>query len=205
MLPLDRTPFGLSLWIIIHLYDPSLFLFFSWVCQCNVVCFYSVHNENILRRSICFQHHACFSIAIELAEIWFVLKIPPITGSSGWFWGEMKRWVAKAKVILWFWRKTKGIKEPLAFVERIADIYRNVKFDRVVLTFVSKILGRFSSAPKLYCSWKLWAKVNYKQLHLATKSIWGFNPILEQIAWKCKIDCLLELEGEEGEGRDIKL
>ena len=115
---------------------------------------------------------------------------PPITGSSGWFWGEMKRWVAKAKVILWFWRKTKGIKEPLAFVERIADIYRNVKFDRVVLTFVSKILGRFSSAPKLYCSWKLWAKVNYKQLHLATKSIWGFHPILEQIAWKCKIDCL---------------
>ena len=132
-------------------------------------------------------------------------KSPPITGSSGWFWGEMKRWVAKAKVILWFWRKTKGIKEPLAFVERIADIYRNVKFDRVVLTFVSKILGRFSSAPKLYCSWKLWAKVNYKQLHLATKSIWGFNPILEQIAWKCKIDCLLELEGEEGEGRDIKI
>ena len=58
-------------------YDPSLFLFFSWVCQCNIVCFYSVHNENILRRSICFQHHACFSIAIELAEIWFVLKIPP--------------------------------------------------------------------------------------------------------------------------------
>ena len=34
------------------------------------------------------------------------------------------------------------------------------------------------------------AKVNYKQLHLAAKSIWGFNPILEQIAWKCKIDCL---------------
>ena len=66
---------------------------------------------------------------------------------------------------------TKDKRDKGAFVERIADIYQNVKFDRVVLTFVSKILSRFSSAPKLYCSWKLWAKVNYKQLHLATKSI----------------------------------
>ena len=56
----------------------------------------------------------------------------------------------------------------------------------------------FSSFSAWNCSWKLWcrwvggrlAKVNYKQLHLAAKSIWGFNPILEQIAWKCKIDCL---------------
>ena len=136
-----------------------------------------------------------FSSLWNLQKFYSLWKSTPITGSSGWFWGEMKRWVAKAKVILWFWRKTKGIKEPLAFVERIADIYRNVKFDRVILTFVSKILGRFSSVPKLYCSWKLWAKVNYKQLHLATKSIWGFNPILEQIAWKCKIDCL---QGEGG-------
>ena len=153
------------------------------------MCLCSVHNENILRRSIAFSIMHAFSSLWNLQKFYSLWKSTPITGSSGWFWGEMKRWVAKAKVILWFWRKTKGIKEPLAFVERIADIYRNVKFDRVILTFVSKILGRFSSVPKLYCSWKLWAKVNYKQLHLAAKSIWGFNPILEQIAWKCKIDC----------------
>ena len=138
---------------------------------CCVVCLCSVHNENILRRSIAFSIMHAFSSLWNLQKFYSLWKSTPITGSSGWFWGEMKRWVAKAKVILWFWRKTKGIKEPLAFVERIADIYRNVKFDRVILTFVSKILGRFSSVPKLYCSWKLWAKVNYKQLHLATKSI----------------------------------
>ena len=35
--------------------------------------------------------------------------------------------------------------------EKIADIYQNVKFDRVVLTFVSKILGSWIFA-ELYCS-----------------------------------------------------
>ena len=87
----------------------------------------------------------------------------------------------------------------MTFAERMRKLLTFNKmwiFDRVVWTFVSKILGAWIFIVGIILFLEIvgrvgW-KVNYKQLHLATKSIWGFDPILEQIAWKCKIDCLQE-------------
>ena len=53
---------------------------------------------------------------------------------------------------------------------KLLTFHQNVKFDRVALIFASKILGgRFILFLEMW--WWFGAKVNYKQLHLAAKSI----------------------------------
>ena len=59
---------GLSLCELSFIHNSSLFLFFSWVCQCSVLCLCSVHNENILRRSI------AFSIMHAFSSLWNLQK-----------------------------------------------------------------------------------------------------------------------------------
>ena len=154
---------------------------------------------------MCFQHHACFSIAIKLAKIWFVLKIPPNYWKQWLVLRRNEKMSCQGQSHSLVLTKDKRDKGAAGICGKNCRHLPKCEIWQSCIDICVKNIGQISSAPKLYCSWKLWAKVNYKQLHLATKSIWGFNPILEQIAWKCKIDCLLELEGEEGEGRDIKI